>query len=157
MNYLQIYKTSLLDGEGWRTVIFVSGCDHRCDGCHNKQSWNKNNGKKFTEDTKKFIYSLMDDNVEGITLTGGDPLYSENVGEITQFCKEFKDIFPEKTIWLYTGSLYEEVKDLEVMKYVDVIVDGEFVLAQRDTTIPFRGSTNQRIINVKTGKEIYKL
>lgn len=155
MNYLGIYKTSLVDGIGWRTVLFVSGCNHKCVGCHNPQSHDAKAGTKFTEKTKQFIYDQMTDIMDGITLSGGDPLYKTNQKEITQFCKEFKEKFPNKTIWLYTGSLYEDVKDLEVMQYIDVIVDGPFVLAQRDTTIPFRGSTNQRVIDVKNNKILY--
>lgn len=157
MNYIGVYKTSLLDGIGWRTVLFVSGCSHKCEGCHNPQSWNPKAGHKFTDKTKQFIYDQITDKIDGLTISGGDPLYKDNVKEITKFCKEFKEKFPNKTIWLYTGSLYEEVKDLEVMKYIDVIVDGPFELAKRNTTIPFRGSTNQRIIDVKTGKEMFKI
>ena len=84
--------------------------------------------------------------IDGITISGGDPLYVNNQGPITKLLKEFKDRFPNKTVWLYTGYLYEQVKDLPLMKYVDVLVDGEFILEQRDTTLPFRGSPNQRII-----------
>ena len=157
MNYLKIYRTSLLDGEGWRTVLFVAGCNHRCKGCHNRQGWSQFHGKPFTSETKEFIYAQMNDLIDGITLSGGDPLFPGNREAITEFCREFKERCPNKTIWCYTGYLYEEVKDLEVMQYIDVLVDGEFELDKRDTTIPFRGSTNQRIINVKTGKEIYKL
>lgn len=158
MNYLAVYKTSLLDGIGWRTVLFVSGCSHMCEGCHNPESWNSKNGKPFTDDIKNFIFKQMEDNkIDGITISGGDPLYKTNVKTITQFCKEFKEKYPNKTIWLYTGSLFEEVKDLEVMQYIDVIVDGPFELDKRDTTIPFRGSRNQKIYDVKTGKELYKL
>ena len=154
MNYSAIYKTSLADGVGWRTVLFVSGCNHKCKGCHNKKSWNPKCGKKFTEVTKAVLFNCITDNIDGLTLSGGDPLHPANVIELTQLCKEFKDKFPNKTIWLYTGSLYEDVKDLEIMKYIDVIVDGEFILEQKDTTIAFRGSTNQKIIDVKTGKEL---
>lgn len=155
MNYLAIYKTSLLDGIGWRTVLFVSGCSHKCEGCHNPQSWNPKAGKKFTDTIKEFIFEQVSSNqLDGLTISGGDPLYEGNIKEVTKLCKEFKERFPKKNIWLYTGSLYEEVKDLEVMKYIDVLVDGPFILEQRDTTIPFRGSTNQRVINVKTGKKL---
>lgn len=158
MNYITIYKTSLVDGVGWRTVIFVSGCDHKCPGCHNVQSWDSNAGRPFTEETKKLIYDqMLSDQIDGITFSGGDPLYKTNIDEVTKFCKEFKEKFPNKTIWLYTGSLYEDIKSLEVMSYIDVVVDGPFILEKRDTTIPFRGSTNQRIFNVKYDREIYKL
>lgn len=153
MNYMTIYKTSLADGLGWRTVLFVSGCDHHCKGCHNKESWDKNAGTPFTDKTKEILFECCE-KTDGLTLSGGDPLFSANVDTVTQICKEYKERFPNKNIWLYTGSKYEDVKGLEVMQYVDVVVDGPFVLSQRDTTLAFRGSTNQRIIDVKKNKEI---
>lgn len=152
MNYMAIYKASLADGEGWRTVLFVSGCNHHCKGCHNPQSWNPKAGYKFTKDVKEFLFDCITDNISGLTISGGDPLYKGNIEEVTKLCKEFKERFPNKTIWLYTGNLYRDSKHLEVMKYIDVIVDGEFREEYKDTTLAFRGSINQRIIDVKSGK-----
>ena len=155
MNYLTIYKSSLSDGLGWRVVLFVSGCSHKCKGCHNPQSWDANAGKPFDDTVKEYLFKAIDkEEIDGLTLSGGDPLFRGNRSEITKLCKEFKEKFPNKNIWLYTGYLYDEIKDLEVMNYVDVVVDGPFILEERDTTIPFRGSTNQRIISTKTGKTI---
>lgn len=155
MNYLTIYKSSLSDGIGWRVVLFVSGCSHKCKGCHNPQSWDANAGKPFDDTIKEYLFKAIDkEEIDGLTLSGGDPLFRGNRSEITKLCKEFKEKFPNKNIWLYTGYLYDEIKDLEVMNYVDVVVDGPFILEERDTTIPFRGSTNQRIISTKTGKTI---
>ena len=155
MNYLTIYKSSLSDGLGWRVVLFVSGCSHKCKGCHNPQSWDANAGKPFDDTTKEYLFKAIDkEEIDGLTLSGGDPLFRGNRSDITKLCKEFKEKFPNKNIWLYTGYLYDEIKDLEVMNYVDVVVDGPFILEERDTTIPFRGSTNQRIISTKTGKTI---
>ena len=154
MNYSAIYQTSLADGNGWRTVLFVSGCNHKCKDCHNKEAWDPKHGKKFTSKTKEFLFSCIKDNIDGLTLSGGDPLYSENIDEVTQLCKEFKERFPNKTIWLYTGSTYEDCTSLEIMKYIDVMVDGEFKVNLKDTTLAFRGSSNQRIIDVKTGKSL---
>lgn len=155
MNYLTIYKSSLSDGLGWRVVLFVSGCSHKCKGCHNPQSWDANAGKPFDDTIKEYLFKAIDkEEIDGLTLSGGDPLFRGNRSEITKLCKEFKEKFPNKNIWLYTGYLYDEIKDLEVMNYVDVVVDGPFILEERDTTIPFRGSTNQRIISTKTGKTI---
>lgn len=151
MNYMSIYKTSIADGVGWRTVLFVSGCSHHCKGCHNKESWNPNNGTPFTEQTKEYLFSCITDNISGLTISGGDPLYKKNIKEVTALCKEFKEHFPDKTIWLYTGNLYRDSKDLEVMQYIDVLVDGEFREDLKDTTLAFRGSCNQRIIDTKTG------
>ena len=154
MNYSAIYQTSLADGNGWRTVLFVSGCNHKCKDCHNKEAWDPKHGKKFTSKTKEFLFSCIKDNIDGLTLSGGDPLYSENIDEVTQLCKEFKERFPNKTIWLYTGSTYENCTSLEIMNYIDVMVDGEFKVNLKDTTLAFRGSSNQRIIDVKTGKQL---
>lgn len=152
MNYMTIYRTSLADGEGWRVVLFVAGCHHHCKGCQNPESWNPTAGKPFTKEVKEFLFNCITDQIDGLTLSGGDPLYKKNLSEITELCKEFKERFPDKTIWLYTGNLYRDSKDLEVMKYVDVVVDGEFRQELKDTTLAFRGSSNQRIIDTKTGK-----
>ena len=150
MNYMAIYRASLADGEGWRTVLFVSGCHHHCKGCHNPESWNPNAGKPFTDKVKEYLFSCITDQIDGLTISGGDPLYRKNIKAVTELCKEFKERFPNKTIWLYTGNLYRDSKQLEVMQYVDVVVDGEFRLDKKDTTLAFRGSSNQRIIDVKT-------
>jgi anaerobic ribonucleoside-triphosphate reductase activating protein len=151
MNYITIYKSSLSDGEGWRVVLFVSGCDHKCPGCHNPQSWDKNAGKPFTEETKEYLFNAVNNSeIDGLTLSGGDPLYSANIKDVTALCKEFKERFPNKDIWLYTGSVYDDkLAQLEVMQYIDYLVDGPFILEKRDTSQRFRGSTNQRIINIK--------
>ena len=155
MNYMAIYKTSLADGVGWRTVLFVSGCNHKCKGCHNPESWNKNAGYPFTEETKQVLFEcLSKDYINGLTISGGDPLYKDNIATVTELCKEIKEKFPNKTIWVYTGSLYRDIKTLELMKYIDVIVDGEFKIKQKDITLAYRGSSNQRIIDVKSGKQL---
>ena len=154
MNYLAIYRASLADGEGWRTVLFVSGCHHHCKGCQNPESWNPNAGHPFTKEVKDYLFNCITDEISGLTISGGDPLYKRNVEDVTKLCKEFKERFPNKTIWLYTGNLYRDSKNLEVMKYVDVVVDGEFREDLKDTTLAFRGSVNQRIIDTKTGETL---
>lgn len=152
MNYMAIYKTSIADGLGWRTVLFVSGCNHKCKGCQNVESWNPKAGKPFTNETKEFLFNCINnDKIDGLTISGGDPLYKKNIKEVTNLCKEFKQKFPNKNIWLYTGNLYRDSKDLEIMNYIDVIVDGQFRYDLKDTTLAFRGSSNQRIIDVHTG------
>ena len=155
MNYTTIYRASLADGEGWRVVLFVSGCDHKCVGCHNEKAQDPNYGAPFTDEVKEELFSYINDAIDGLTLSGGDPLYKDNIADVTELCKEFKKRFPTKNIWLYTGSEYADVKDLEVMKYIDYIVDGEFILAERNTALAFRGSENQHIYNVHTGM-VYK-
>lgn len=153
MKYLSILDCDITDGEGVRVALFVSGCSHHCKGCHNPESWNEDNGKEFTQEVKEKLFSLIDrDYIDGLTLTGGDPLYCNNIKDIAQLCYEFKQRFPNKTIWLYTGFKFEEIKSLKFLAFVDVVVDGEFVQELRDVTLPFRGSTNQKLIRVKDYK-----
>lgn len=150
MRYQGIIKASNADGIGWRTVLFVSGCEHQCRGCHNKESWNKDSGEVFSNETLNLIIKeLKRPEISGLTLSGGDPLALYNREEIEKLCKTIKTIFPNKTIWLYTGYDWEDIRELALLKYVDVVVDGKFILEQRDITLPFRGSPNQRIIDVK--------
>ena len=158
MKYLNILDCDIIDGDGVRVTLFVSGCPHRCKGCHNPESWDAFSGKEFTEETIERIEKLLDrDFVDGLTLSGGDPLFFQNRSEITKLCKRIKEKFPQKTIWLYTGYEYEEVKALEIFDYVDVVVDGPFKIDLRDVSLAFRGSPNQRIIDVKKSKKQEKI
>ena len=150
MKYLNILDCDIADGEGIRVALFVSGCSHHCKGCHNPESWNPENGKEFTTEIKEKLFKLIDrPYIDGLTLTGGDPLFCNNIPEIRLLCLEFKRRFPNKTIWLYTGYELDQIKGLDFLAYVDVIVDGEYKEELRDITLPFRGSSNQRIIRVK--------
>ncbi len=154
MKYLSILDCDIVDGNGVRVTLFVSGCNHRCKGCQNPESWDSNIGKDFTDDTVKELESLLArDYVDGLTLSGGDPLFPTNRDEILKLVKYLKNKLPNKTIWLYTGYDYDDIKDLEIIQYVDIIVDGEFKLSKLDTTLPFRGSANQRVIDVKSTLE----
>lgn len=154
MKYLDILDCDTANGSGVRITLFVSGCSHKCKGCHNPESWNPNNGKEFTDETKQKLFKLLErDYIDGITFSGGDPLYPSNRETVVKLIKEIKEKFPNKTIWLYTGYQYEDVKDL--LNYVDIVVDGKFILEQRDITLPFRGSPNQRIIDIKNNKILY--
>lgn len=158
MKYLNILDCDIIDGDGVRVTLFVSGCSHHCKGCHNPESWDAFGGKEFTEETIERIEKLLDrDFVDGLTLSGGDPLFFQNRSEITKLCKRIKEKFPQKTIWLYTGYEYEEVKTLEVFDYVDVVVDGPFKIDLRDVSLAFRGSPNQRIIDIKKTKELNRI
>lgn len=152
MNYLNILDCDIADGEGIRVALYVSGCPHKCKGCHNPESWDQNAGKQFTEETKQKLFSLIDRSyIDGLTLTGGDPLFPINLPYLTSLCKQFKEKFPSKTIWCYTGYTYEQVKDLPIMNYIDVLVDGPYIKELRDITLPFRGSSNQDIIQINHG------
>lgn len=154
-NYAKINLVDIANGPGVRVSIFFSGCTHHCEGCFNQETWDFNFGQPFTQETIDYILNNANhDYIEGLTLLGGDPLCGNNPEASLDLCKQFKQNFPNKTIWLYTGSLFEDVKNLPVMQYVDVCVDGPFILDKKDISLVFRGSSNQRIIDVKNNKNI---
>lgn len=151
MRYHNITKCDMLNGPGLRVVLWVSGCLHRCPECQNKLTWDPTVGLEFDDTVKQEIFDELDqDWCEGLTLSGGDPLYPTNSNEIKKFCKEVKEKYPNKSIWLYTGYKIEQIQDTEILEYIDVIVDGKFDPKQRTHPYPeWRGSWNQRIINLK--------
>lgn len=149
MNYQKITPISIADGIGCRVVLWVSGCGHDCYKCHNPDTHNPFSGYLFDEPAEKRLFELLRPTyIDGITFSGGDPLHPLNRGTITRLAKRIKSKLPEKTIWLYTGYIYEQVCDLEVMKYIDVLVDGPYIDTQRCVG-KFYGNTNQRIIFLK--------
>ena len=155
MRYHNITYDDMNNGDGLRAVLWLSGCDHRCPGCQNPVTWNPNDGLIFDVDACEELENLLHkDYISGLTLSGGDPLYEKNRDEVRKLCSLVKSIFPEKTIWLYTGYCYEDIKNLEVMNFVDVLVDGPYVEKLRDTTLKWRGSSNQRVIDVKRTREL---
>lgn len=154
MRYHNITKDDMLNGDGLRTVLWVSGCDHCCKDCQNPITWDPNGGLVFDAEAKEELYEVLGrDYISGLTLSGGDPLYATNRDEILKLVKEVKEKFPTKTIWMYTGFLWESIKDLEIMKYIDVLVDGEFEVDKKDVQLFWRGSANQRVIDVPKTKE----
>ena len=153
MKYGKINKTDIANGPGVRVSLFVSGCRNRCPGCFNPETRSFNYGEEFTVETFLEIFFAMDPKyISGLSILGGDPFESENIEEVTDLCIEIKRAYPDKTIWIYTGYLYEDLKDLEIMSYIDVLVDGPFIEAQKDLTLKFRGSRNQRIIDVQASR-----
>ena len=149
MRYHNITKDDMLNGDGLRVVLWVAGCAHGCPGCHNPITWDPEGGLPFDEEAKQEIFDELDkDYVSGITFSGGDPLHEANVRQVTALAKEIREKYPNKTIWLYTGSLWKEVKDLEIAKYLDVLVDGEFQEEKKDNTLHWEGSANQMVIDV---------
>lgn len=150
MNYHNITKCDLKNGEGIRVVLWVSHCEHYCTNCHNPQTWNEESGILFDEYAKNEIFEELEkDYVSGLTLSGGDPLSTINREEILQLLKDVKKFYPNKNIWCYTGYNYEEIKDLEHLNYIDVLVDGRFVESLSIPTPMWRGSYNQRVIDIK--------
>lgn len=154
MNIHGIETDSMTNGDGLRVILWASGCNHHCKGCHNSQTWNPESGREMNAgDIMEIFAELTKDHISGLTFSGGDPLHPDNREMVTWLAQQFKSQFPNKTIWLYTGYLYEEIADLEVMQYIDVLVDGEFKEELADVNYPWAGSRNQRVINVNKTKE----
>ena len=149
MRYHNITKDDMLNGDGLRAVLWVAGCGHACPGCHNPVTWDAKGGLAFDDAAKAELFDeLKKDYISGVTLSGGDPLFQGNRDDILLLCRELRQRFPDKTIWLYTGYEWEDVCDLPVMRLVDVVVDGPYIEAMRDTKLLWRGSENQRVIDV---------
>lgn len=174
MNYHNITYPDQNNGDGLRVVLWTAGCSHHCPECQNPQTWNPSSGILFDENAKKEIFiELSKDYISGITLTGGDPLYKSNLKDILLLLKEIKEKYPTKTVWLYTGYVYEwlladyahdvvtqyynpdtnfhhdELTRFEILTKCDVLVDGEYKKELRDITLKWRGSSNQRVIDVQ--------
>lgn len=150
MNYSAIKPVDIANGPGVRVSLFVSGCPHHCHGCFNAETWDYDHGEPFTSGTVFDILNLlMPVWIRGLSLLGGEPLAPKNITPVQGLVKNVKARFPDKTIWCYTGYLWEEVKDLPIMEYIDVLVDGRFIEAEKDISLRFRGSRNQRIIDVQ--------
>lgn len=157
MKYHNITKADMLNGEGLRTVLWVSGCSHKCPGCQNALTWDPNDGVPFDENALEEIYQeLKQDWCSGLTLSGGDPLFLNNRPMIRNIVLNVKKNYPEKTIWCYTGYTWEELmeqlpndNDLkDILEHIDVLLEGKFILSQAETKLHYVGSANQRIIDV---------
>lgn len=158
MNYHNITMDDMLNGDGLRVVLWVSGCDNHCKGCQNPQTWDANSGIPFDENAKAELFDdLSRDYISGITFSGGDPLYAGNVRPVGELVREIRAKFPNKTIWLYTGRTFETLSDVPFLREIDVLVDGPYVEALRDTQLKWKGSANQRVIDVKRTFEIGRI
>lgn len=150
MRYHNITKEDMCNGDGLRVVLWVAGCNHGCKGCHNKITWDPNGGLYFDENAKEELFVELDkDYISGITFSGGDPLHPANRQDVGILIEEIKKKFPSKTIWLYTGDLWENVMSDPVIKWIDVLVDGEFHQDKADVKLLWKGSSNQRVIDVQ--------
>lgn len=150
MRYHNITKDDMLNGDGLRVVLWVAGCSHCCRGCQNPVTWDPDGGLLFDEEAKQEIFEQLGQSyISGITFSGGDPLHPANRSDVRNLMEEIKEKYPEKTIWLYTGDSWENVRNYPMMQYVDVLVDGEFHLEELDTKLLWKGSKNQRVIDVK--------
>lgn len=150
MRYHNITKDDMLNGDGLRVVLWVAGCTHKCKNCQNPETWDINGGIPFDKEAKEELFeALNQDHISGITFSGGDPLHPAHRDEVLELAKEIKEKFPNKTAWLYTGFLWEEISENPKIKYLDVLVDGEFMEDLKDVNLPWVGSSNQRIIDVQ--------
>ncbi len=148
----------MLNGDGLRTVLWVAGCNHHCEGCHNPITWDINGGIPFDEAAEDELFEkLKPDYISGITFSGGDPLHPDNRTEIARLCKKIRETLPQKNIWLYTGDLCSVISELEMIPLIDVIVDGRFEKALADPKLHWKGSSNQRVIDVKETLKLCKI
>ena len=151
MRYNKIRKMDISDGPGVRVSIFMQGCTFNCKECFNPDTHDFNGGKEFTKDTINRILELSEnENIKGLSILGGEPMHPKNIEGTTELAKAFKEKFPDKTVWSWTGfSFDKDLKDKEVSKYIDVLVDGQYVDELRDPKLKYCGSSNQRVIDVQ--------
>lgn len=150
LRYHNITKDDMLNGDGLRVVLWLSGCTHACEQCHNPITWDIHGGLEFDQAAKAELFDILSkDYISGITFSGGDPLHPQNREGVKALISEIKEKFPNKTIWLYTGFLYEEISNLDFMSDIDVLVDGRFVFQLFDPKLHWKGSSNQRVIDMK--------
>ena len=149
MYYSVIKKCDIANGPGVRVSLFVSGCRNHCKGCFQPETWDFTFGQPFTRETENEIMeALRPAWIQGLTILGGDPMEPENREMLIPFLKRLRSELPDKDIWLYTGYLWENVKNVPILNFVDVLVDGQFIEEEKDAGLAFRGSRNQRIIHL---------
>ena len=150
MNYAEIKKVDIANGPGVRVSLFVSGCRNHCKGCFNPETWDFDYGRSFTRATEdEIIKALRPSWIQGLSILGGEPTEEENAAVLIPFLKRVRAVLPDKDIWLYSGYTYDSLRDKEILTLADVLVDGPFLLKQKDAGLAFRGSRNQRIIDLR--------
>ena len=150
MNYHNITKDDMLNGDGLRVVLWVAGCTHHCKNCQNPITWDVAGGLPFDKEAEDELFEALDKPyISGITFSGGDPLHFLNRDEVFRLVKKCREMFPQKTIWIYTGYLWDDVKDCKGLELADVLVDGEFEEKLKDNNLHWVGSSNQKIIDIK--------
>ena len=149
MYYAGLNKCDLANGPGFRVSLFVSGCRNHCEGCFQPETWSFTYGKEFTRETLLELLTMLDkDNIEGLSILGGDPFEPEHRDCVLDICEHVRKYRPDRDIWVWTGYNFEDLKELPVMRYIDVLVDGRFDKDKKDLTLKWRGSSNQRVIDV---------
>ena len=151
MRYNKIRKMDISNGPGVRVSIFMQGCTFNCEKCFNPETHDFNGGKEFTDETINRVLELCDhDHIEGLSVLGGEPMHPKNIEGTTKLVKAFKEKFPKKSVWAWSGFNYDkDLKDKEVVNYLDVLVDGQYVDSAHNPTLEWKGSSNQRVINVQ--------
>ena len=151
MNYNLIRKMDISNGPGVRVSVFMQGCSFHCPNCFNKETWDFEGGKEFTQDTIDEVINLCKQgHVKGLSILGGEPMHPKNIEATTKLAKEFKEKCPDKNVWVWSGFKFdEELKDKEALKYIDVLVDGQYKDELFNPTLKWRGSSNQRVIDVQ--------
>ena len=153
MKFIKIKDNDIANGVGITMSLWTQGCPHHCKGCFNTETWDFNKGKEFTKSDLKYIFDNINKNDihRDLSILGGEPLCPQNIEGVINLCKEFKKIYPNKKIYIWTGYTLEEFNDTQksILKYIDVIVDGKFIEEKRNLSLKLRGSENQRVINVK--------
>lgn len=151
MNYHNITHDDMLNGEGLRVVLWVSGCGHHCPECQNPETHDINSGIPFDEEAKAELFEyLSKDYIQGITFSGGDPLNPNNRQVVGDLIREIRNTYPNKDIWLYTGYLWEQVQEIDFISLIDVMCDGRFIMCQKDSKLHWVGSSNQRVIDISS-------
>ena len=154
MRYNLIRKMDIADGPGVRVSIFMQGCQFHCKNCFNPETWDFNGGKEFNDEVvEKVLQLCKKDHIKGLSILGGEPMNPVNREGTTKLAKKFKEAFPNKDLWMWTGFKYEDLKNEEVFNYVDVLVDGQYKDELHDPTLKWKGSSNQRVIDVKKSRE----
>ena len=159
MRYAKIRKMDISNGPGVRVSIFMQGCSFHCKNCFNPETWDFKGGLAFDDSVIDQVLNLCkEDYIAGLSILGGEPMHPNNIEATTQLVKTFKKKYPKKNIWIWSGFLFDQLKDKEVLKNIDVLVDGQFVDEKKDPTLKWRGSSNQRVIDVpkslKKGKVV---
>lgn len=150
MNYNKIRKMDISNGPGVRVAIFMQGCEFHCKNCFNPETWDFKKGKEFTDKTIERVLELAEkDYIVGLSILGGEPMHPKNRENTAKLAKAFKEKYPDKNIWMWSGFLFENIKDCEALKYVDVLVDGQYKDELHDFRLKYRGSSNQRVIDVR--------
>lgn len=158
MRYNLIRKMDISNGPGVRVSIFMQGCSFHCKNCFNQETWDFEGGQEFTDDTINKVLELSDKKeVKGLSILGGEPMHPTNIEGTTKLAKAFKEKYPEKSIWAWSGFKYEDIKDNDVFNYIDVLVDGQYKDELHDPTLKWRGSSNQRVIDIKESKKQNKV